>query len=294
MTPPMTRQDFRLLMPLRVRWAEVDSQKIVFNGHYLMYLDTAMGEYWRQLAFPYLEAIADQGGDMYVKKASLEYHASARCDESLHIGLRCARVGNSSMLFLGGIFRGDQLLVSGELIYVFANPETQTSLPVPQGLRDLFASFEAGEAMRTVKTGTWDELGAHASLLRTEVFVQEQGIPKELEWDVEDPSALHAVCYNRLGLPVATGRLLYQGPPAERVGRIGRMAVKNVLRGSSAGRDVLTALVAASRQRGDREVMLHAQTSAQGFYARAGFVPRGSVFDEVGIPHQEMFARGAA
>jgi YbgC/YbaW family acyl-CoA thioester hydrolase len=64
----MTRDDFRLLHRLRVRWVEVDLQKIVFNGHYLMYFDTAMADYWRALAIPYEDTMHQLGGDLYVKK----------------------------------------------------------------------------------------------------------------------------------------------------------------------------------------------------------------------------------
>jgi YbgC/YbaW family acyl-CoA thioester hydrolase len=110
----MNRQDFRFFNRLRVRWAEVDMQKIVFNGHYLMYLDTAMGEYWRVLALPYEEAMQQLGGDLYVKKASVEYHGSARYDDTLDIGLRCSRIGSSSIQFLGAIFRGEDLLITAE------------------------------------------------------------------------------------------------------------------------------------------------------------------------------------
>jgi YbgC/YbaW family acyl-CoA thioester hydrolase len=284
----MKRQDFRLMQRMRVRWAEVDAQKIVFNGHYLMYFDTAMADYWRELAFPYMEAMPGQDGDMYVKKATLEYHASAHYDEQIDVGLRCARIGTSSVQFLGGIFRGDQLLISGELVYVFADPATQTSRPLPQALRDLFLGYEDGQPSVRVRSGSWATLGADAAAIRTRVFIEEQGIPNELEWDEADNSALHAVAYNRLGLAVATGRLLQHEAG---VGRIGRMAVHQALRGSNLGRDILTALLAAARTRGDAEVMLHAQTSAQGFYSRLGFLPRGPRFDEVGIAHQEMFIR---
>lgn len=273
---------------MRVRWAEIDAQKIVFNGHYLMYLDTTMGEYWRALAFPYMDAVHTLEGDMYVKKASLEYHASAVCDELIDVGMKCARIGSSSMQFVGGIFRGDQLLVGGELIYVFADPATQKSKPVPQRLRDMFEAFEAGKPMAEVKRGSWADLGKDAGAVRANVFIEEQGIPKEMEWDEADNTALHAVAYNRLGMAVATGRLLQHEPG---IGRIGRMAVLRVLRGSNLGKDILLDLMAAAKARGDSEVMLHAQTSAQGFYARLGFQPRGAVFDEVGIPHQEMFAK---
>jgi predicted GNAT family N-acyltransferase len=116
--------------------------------------------------------------------------------------------------------------------------------------------------------------------------VQEQAIPADMEWDAADTTALHALVTNRLGQGVATGRLLQHAPG---VGRIGRMAVLRVLRGGSLGRAVLDALTDAARQRGDHEVLLHAQVSAEGFYRKAGFTPRGSRFEEAGIQHVEMF-----
>ena len=169
-----TRRDFRYFDGLRVRWAEVDMQKIVFNGHYLMYFDTAVAGYWRAMAMPYHETMALLQGDLYVRKATLEYHASAHYEDRLDVGLRCARIGNSSMQFVGGVFRGDELLVSGELVYVFADPATQTSQPVPAQLRGLLDAFERGEAMVDVRTGTWGEFGREAQALRTAVFVHEQ------------------------------------------------------------------------------------------------------------------------
>ena len=281
----MQRSDFRCFHRLRVRWAEVDMQKIVFNGHYLMYIDTAMSDYWRGLALPYEASMQTLGGEMYVKKATLEYHASARLDDTLDVGLRCARVGNSSSLFEAGIFSGDQLLVSGELVYVFADPATQTSRPVPPALRAIFERFEAGAEMAEVKTGDWNALGRDAGRLRTAVFVHEQRITAEIEADALDATARHAVVYNRLGMPVATGRLLQAAPG---VGRIGRMAVDRSVRGAQWGRQVLDALVQAARDRGDSEVQLHAQRSAEGFYRRAGFAVVGEPWQEAGLPHIAM------
>lgn len=281
----MNKQDFRFFHRLRVRWAEVDMQKIVFNAHYLMYFDTAVADYWRAMALPYEEAMHLLQGDLYVKKATVEFNASARMDDRLDVGMKCARIGNSSMTFSGAIFRGDELLISCELVYVFADPATQTSRPVPQPLRDLLAGFEAGEAVTQVRTGHWPELGTDAAAIRTGVFVLEQRIPKELEWDDDDATALHAVAYNRLGQPVATGRLL---GARDGVAKIGRMAVHRVLRGSGLGEQVLRTLMDAARGRGDREIVLHAQRSAESFYTRNGFAARGEVFEEAGIPHIEM------
>ncbi len=283
---PLRRQDFRLFHRLRVRWVEVDMQKIVFNGHYLMYLDTAMGDYWRELALPYESSMHSLGGDMYVKKAALEYHASARWDDQLDVGMKCQRIGNSSIVFVGGIFSGDDLLITGELLYVYADPATQKSQALPPELRAMFENFEAGADMAPVQIGNWNELGALAQQLRSDVFVQEQRIPAELVWDAADSTALHAVSVNHLGLAVATGRLVTLAPG---VSKIGRMAVHRVLRGANFGKAILNTLVEQSRGRGDHEVCLHAQSSAVGFYQRLGFAPRGEVFEEAGIAHQEMF-----
>ncbi len=281
----LTRADFRHTDRLRVRWAEVDMQKIVFNAHYLMYIDTAVAGWWRALALPYQATMDQFAGDLYVKKATLDYHASARYDDSLDVGIKTARIGSSSILIQAAVLRGDTLLVSGELVYVFADPASQTSKPVPAALREVLLGFDAGEAMVAVQVGGWDVLGTEASAIRQAVFVSEQNIPAALEWDAGDAHCIHAVARNRLGLALATGRLL---APAPGVAQIGRMAVHAAMRGSGIGRAVLDALVQAARARGDTQVLLHAQTSAQGFYRRAGFSPRGPVFDEAGIPHQEM------
>ncbi|WP_296444282.1 YbgC/FadM family acyl-CoA thioesterase [Rhodoferax sp. UBA5149] len=279
------RQDFRFFHRLRVRWAEVDMQKIVFNAHYLMYFDTAISDYWRALALPYDSTMQSLEGDLYVKKATVEFHASARVDDQLDVALKCSRIGTSSMVFTGAIFRGEEHLISGELIYVFADPSTQTSKPVPVALRDVLLGYEAWEPMVRLELGTWQALGAAASKVRTEVFVEEQRIPVEMEWDEADATAVHALARNRLGLPVGTGRLLQQAPG---VSRIGRMAVNRVVRGSNVGRDVLRALMQAATERGDHEVRLHAQRTAKGFYTRLGFLPCGEPFEEAGIVHLEM------
>ena len=288
-----TRQDFRSNTRLRVRWSEVDLQKIVFNAHYLMYFDTAISDYWRAMAIPYEETMHQWGGDLYVKKASVEYFASARYEDQLDVMLKCIKVGNSSVVFHGAIFRSDQLLVTCELVYVYANPATQTSQPVPAAFRELLTAFEAGEPMTTVKTGDVYALGADAFALREAVFVNEQGFALEIEQDAFDATSVHAVAYNRLGKPLGTGRLL----PSETIhdtvsiksSKIGRMAVHRVMRGSKLGREIMSALMAAAKSRGDTEIVLHAQCNAKNFYLKQGFTQRGLPFDEEGMQHIEMF-----
>lgn len=281
----MKRQDFRFFHRLRVRWAEVDMQKIVFNAHYLAYFDIAVSDYWRTLGLPYDESFALLGGELYVKKATLEYHASAQNDDQLDVAMQCAQLGRSSMRFVCAIFRGESLLITGELVYVFADPATQTSKPMPDALRSLLLDFEAGRPVTRMQLGSWSELQASATQVRTEVFVEEQGIAREDEWDEADATAVHAVLYNRLDQPIATGRLLQ---PAPGVAKIGRMAVRRAVRGAQHGAEILQTLLQAAAQRGDREVRLHAQRSAEGFYRRLGFAVSGEPFDEVGIAHVEM------
>ena len=281
----MKRNDFRFLEPLRVRWSEVDMQKIVFNGHYLMYIDTAVAGYWRALAMPYHDTMVQLQGDLYVRKATLEYEGSARYDDQLAVGVRCARMGNSSLVFQTAVFRGELRLVLGELVYVFADPATQTSRPVPVVLRTVFTAFEGGESMVDVQVGGWAEQRDASLSIRHAVFSAEQGIAAELMGDDADAGAVHALAFNRFGVPLASGRLL----AAEAgVGQIGRMATLATVRGAGLGAAVLQALMQASRERGDRELLLHAQTSAVGFYQRAGFSADGDVFEEAGVMHQAM------
>lgn len=131
-----------------------------------------------------------------------------------------------------------------------------------------------------LELGPWSALGPAAAPVRTAVFVHEQGIPAELEWDEADASSLH--CVARLnGEVVGTGRLLADG-------HIGRMAVLPAQRRSGVGGRILARLVAAAAERGHEAVELSAQVTALTFYRRHGFMAQGEVYDEVGIAHQRM------
>src|SRR3954468_23139389 len=76
---------FRFSHGLRVRWAEVDRQGIVFNGHYFTYFDVAITEYWRAIGYPYPDALLAAGSDTFVVKTSIEYHAPAHYDDMLDV-----------------------------------------------------------------------------------------------------------------------------------------------------------------------------------------------------------------
>lgn len=132
-----------------------------------------------------------------------------------------------------------------------------------------------------VTLGTWEEQKDGAQALRLEVFVLEQQVPLDLEWDEYDAVSLHALALDKEGMAVGTGRLLPDG-------HIGRMAVRGSARGTGAGSAILSALVQHARARGDHEVVLNAQTHAQKFYAQQGFIREGEEFLDAGIPHVRM------
>lgn len=133
----------------------------------------------------------------------------------------------------------------------------------------------------TVRIASWSDDRAVLQALRRAVFVVEQHVPEDLEWDEADAVSLHALAQDADGLPVGTGRLLPDG-------HVGRMAVIRERRGEGAGRALLEFLIGQARRQGMRSLQLHAQTHAIGFYARQGFVVQGSEFLEAGIPHRLM------
>jgi predicted GNAT family N-acyltransferase len=127
---------------------------------------------------------------------------------------------------------------------------------------------------------TWSTDRPQLQHVRREVFVVEQSVPEELEWDEDDPASVHALAtLNRE--PVGTGRLT----PA---GKIGRVAVARRCRGFGLGLRIMKLLIDEARHRGLAEVVLHAQVPALPFYEKLGFRAEGEVFDEAGIPHRTM------
>jgi predicted GNAT family N-acyltransferase len=127
----------------------------------------------------------------------------------------------------------------------------------------------------------WDRAREQASRIRWLVFVQEQGVPREIELDEKDPLCVHALAFDERGVAVGTGRLLPDS-------HIGRMAVLEERRRHGVGALLLNKLIDAARERGDREVLLSAQVHAVGFYRRHGFEPVGEIYEEAGIPHRSM------
>ena len=138
----MQRQDFPFFHPLRVRYAEIDAQAVVFNAHYLTYFDTALTEYLRSLGFLYdFATIRQMGKDFHVVKALVEYKAPIYFDEQIVVGTRPWRIGRSSITFALAIFAADEPTprATGEVIWVFTDLQTHKSTPL---LPDFVAALQ--------------------------------------------------------------------------------------------------------------------------------------------------------
>ncbi|GAB4469046.1 MAG: thioesterase family protein [Burkholderiaceae bacterium] len=141
----MAWADYRHRIELRVRWAEVDMQGVVFNGHYLTYCDVCLTEYWRAIGLRYPEDLVAHGSDTFARKITIEYHAPAVYDDVLEVCGRVSHIGRSSMRFAVEIFRKGATaspLVGAELVYVNADPVSRTSQPWPDRIRELMRGYE--------------------------------------------------------------------------------------------------------------------------------------------------------
>lgn len=127
----------------------------------------------------------------------------------------------------------------------------------------------------------WNDYLETLRAIRETVFIQEQNVPVELEWDEYDETSWHALVYNAADEPVGTARLLLDG-------HIGRMAVLKEWRRKGFGSALLIRLLEEARKHGLSSVKLNAQVSAAQFYQKFGFVKIGETFVEAGIPHIAM------
>jgi predicted GNAT family N-acyltransferase len=135
-----------------------------------------------------------------------------------------------------------------------------------------------------VRPVNWNARREELRALRRTVFIEEQHVPEELEWDDIDERAYHVLAIDDDGTAVGTGRLSLDC-------QIGRMAVAREWRGRGVGAAILKTLLDFAAKEGCRVVRLHAQTHALGFYQRYGFEPVGGEFEEAGIPHRAMEIR---
>lgn len=133
-----TRADFRFFWQTRVRYSEIDGQKVVFNAHYLTYFDCAITEFMRHLPYDYVGQVDRTGEDFHTVRTLIEYKAPARFDDIIDVGARIGRLGRSSLTFSQAIFRAadDLLLTTGEIVWVNTDQTTGRPVPVPTELVD--------------------------------------------------------------------------------------------------------------------------------------------------------------
>jgi len=127
----------------------------------------------------------------------------------------------------------------------------------------------------------WNSHQQELRLIRTTVFIEEQGVPAALEWDEADANTYHVLALDNNNQPIGCGRLKTDG-------HIGRMAVLKNWRNRGVGSAILSRLLDQARKSAMPGVYLHAQTSALGFYQKHGFEISGDEFIDAGIPHRTM------
>jgi YbgC/YbaW family acyl-CoA thioester hydrolase len=144
----MPKEEYVCAHRLRVRWVEVDMQKVVFNGHYLTYIDSAIADYWRAIGLAYPEGYVDRyANDMFLRKAAVDYLGAARYEDELAVHCRVAKLGRSSVTFAFEIWRerpqpSDAPLIAAELVYVNAEPKSMKAAPLPEELRARVRAYE--------------------------------------------------------------------------------------------------------------------------------------------------------
>jgi YbgC/YbaW family acyl-CoA thioester hydrolase len=142
----MPQEEFRCVYRLRVRWAEVDMQKVVFNAHYLTYIDTAIAEYWREIGLPYPDGYVDRyAADVFLRKATIDYLGSAHYDDALAVFCRVAAIGRTSMTMRFEIWQAQDegaLLVTADLVYVNVDVRTKKPQPLPEDVRTRVREYE--------------------------------------------------------------------------------------------------------------------------------------------------------
>lgn len=133
-----------------------------------------------------------------------------------------------------------------------------------------------------IQTCVWENCETNLSSVRREVFINEQSVPEELEWDEFDKTAQHILALNSECQAIGTGRIKNDG-------HIGRMAVLKKYRHQGVGSDILLALLDIAKKQKLEKVYCYAQVEAIPFYEQYGFVCDGDEFMDAGIPHKAMY-----
>ena len=132
----MSRNIFNFSYSFRVRYSEVDAQGIVFNAHYLTYFDTAMTEYLRHIEYDYVNEVKERNEDFHTVKTLVEYKSPIHFDQIIDVCLKVKKIGTSSLTFYIEVHpnKEDNMLVSGEVVWVNTNQKTHKSSPLSKSI----------------------------------------------------------------------------------------------------------------------------------------------------------------
>jgi acyl-CoA thioester hydrolase len=143
---------------LRVRFAECDVQGVVFNAHYLAYIDIAITELWRAALGSY-ETMLDRGIDIVVADAHLRFRGGARFDQELLLELAITEMGNTSIVSANRIAHGDRTLVEATMVHVTVDRATMAKTPIPDWLRDALSPWLVGAPVGAPDESAEDQPG---------------------------------------------------------------------------------------------------------------------------------------
>lgn len=137
-----SRADFQFFLHHKVRYVELDTQGIVFNGHYLAWYDEAVSDYIR--AAGYSDEMRVAQADFHVVRGLVEYKVTIGRKAEIEIAARCTRIGRSSIAFETAVFPkgGDTLLATGEIVWVLTDQATRRPIPIPADMRHVLGAFE--------------------------------------------------------------------------------------------------------------------------------------------------------
>lgn len=138
----MQPQDFAFSHLYRVRWADLDPQGVVYNPRYFVFFGNAVTDYMAGLDFPFPEGVSVVGADLMVVNTAATFRGSARMNDEVRVGARVGRIGRTSLRYVLGIWREDQLLVEGSIDYVCVGLQERAPRPVPQVFTDRILAFE--------------------------------------------------------------------------------------------------------------------------------------------------------
>ena len=128
----------------RIRYSEVDAQKIVYNSHYLTFLDVSIFEFFNAIGFNQEKYIKDTNNEFHTVKAIVEYKAPATLGDTVEVFTRIKNIGNSSINFQQEIYllKSNDLIATGEIVWVNTNQDKMKPTRVPDHLRNLLKEYQ--------------------------------------------------------------------------------------------------------------------------------------------------------